>query len=888
MIRKKKKDIIILEPTRYNPSYLDGLSDTQINERISNGLINKNNKKRGKSYFEIIIKNFCTLFNFLYVAIFVLLFTSQKVYNKFSIMDYSFVIVVSINILMGTIQEIKSKITISKLRLISTPTVSVIRDKELKEVKVDEVVLDDIVYLSQGKQITTDSILINGEVEVNESQLTGESVPIRKSVGDTLFSGSFIVSGNCYARVDKIGEDNQIEKLASLAKAYKQPNSQILSTVKKLIKVIAFFLITTGIIMILQNYDFEGFKDNTSAFGRFMYNDLYLGFIHKIFKNGASNWYETISSTCTALLGMIPSGLLMMTSGALVLGVIRLSKHQTLVQDIYCVEMLARVDVLCLDKTGTITNGQMNVVNFVDLSKKKYNIPDVIACMNKSLGDGNATSKSLEKYFGVSNKYESEYVIPFSSDRKYSAVKLNGETFILGAPEFVLLKGYEKHQAYITKEANKGYRILCLAVTNQDLQNKTTLKSPKAIAFILIEDQIRPEAEETIRYFRESGVSVKVISGDNPVTVSEVAKRVGIANAENFVSLDGLSDEEVYEVANEYTVFGRVKPSQKQIIVKALKDNKKTVAMTGDGVNDILALKEADCSIAMASGSDAVRNVAQLVLLDSNFASMPKVVDEGRRAINNVQQISMLFLVKTFFILTLSLLTITGFFKLTSNDGSFPFNKPTQLLMLELFVIGIPSVFLTIQPNKKRVSGNFLWNVLQKSLPGVVAIVVSVIVTYSLCKFCGFNLDPDRDVTKTIVVITATYIGLMILYLACKPFSVKKTILFVSMVVLCTFISMQAMNIGPRIPFVTDIIIKNFDLKPLYFVEVVNGATRYNLTPALLTICMVALSFIIMSICSYIITLINKLSLVRNLNKTKKILLTGNEESLYIEKEDED
>ena len=869
MAKKNKHNEIVIDPERFNPSHEYGLSEEQVNLRKEQGLVNKIIKKTGKSYLSIIISNFCTLFNIIYAVVFLLLFTAQKANDSVAITNYTFLIIVFINILIGTIQEIKSKITISKLQLISTPTVTVVRQGEKKEVNVSDVVIDDIVYLTPGKEITTDSILIHGEVDVNESQLTGESVPINKQVGDTLFSGSFVVSGNCYCKVERVGADNAIEKLSAQAKQYKKPNSQILNTVKGLIKVITVFLVITGIVMILQNYNFLTFADSENKFEKFLYNDFYLGFLHKIFPNASNDWLTTINSTCTALLGMIPSGLIMMTSAALVLGVIRLARHQTLVQDLYCVEMLARVDVLCLDKTGTITDGTMSVVNYIDLQKNKYDIKTIISHMNAALQESNSTAKALEKYFGVDASVSCTNVIPFSSDRKFSGVTFGEDTYLIGAPEFVLKNGFDKYADLVTEEANKGYRVLCLAVTKQDSIGTKISRQPKPIAFILIEDQIRPDAEATIRYFRESGVEVKVISGDNPVTVSEVAKRVGIANAENYISLDGLSDDEVYEAAINYTVFGRVKPNQKQIIVKSLKDHKKTVAMTGDGVNDILALKEADCSIAMASGSDAVRSVAQLVLLDSSFSSMPKVVDEGRRAINNVQQMAMLFLVKTFFVLTLVLLTVIGFFKKTSGDGSFPFANPTQLLMIELFVIGIPSAFLTIQPNKNRVSGNFLWNVLQKSLPGVVAIVVAVIVTYLLHEKCGFEIE----ITKTIVVMTTTLIGLMILYLACRPFTWKKIVLFVGMCVCCIFISTQSMY--PSIVIgnfaLGDIIHDQFQLFNLIFkVTTESGEVVYNLTALLLTICLVACSFIIMSICSYIIALINKINLVRTLNKSKK------------------
>ena len=882
----KQKQHIKIEPERFNPSYFEGLTLEQVQLRKEQGLSNKIIKKSGKSYLSIIVSNFCTLFNFIYLVIFLLLFFTQKYAGKIQITNYTFLVIVIINILIGTIQEIKSKITISKLQLISTPTVTVVRNGEKQEVNVSDVVVDDIVYLSPGKEITTDSILVEGEVEVNESQLTGESVPIRKQIGDTLYSGSFIVSGKCHCKVERVGEDNAIEKLSAEAKQYKKPNSQILTSVRGLIKIITIFLVISGFVMILQNYNFAEYSDSTSGVGKFLYEKLYLGFTKKIFSNPNNSWYVTVSTTCTALLGLIPSGLIMMTSAALVLGVIRLSKHQTLVQDIYCVEMLARVDVLCLDKTGTITDGSMTVVNYVDLQRGKYDIKGVISHMNAALGETNSTAKALESYFGVDSSIAASEIIPFSSDRKYSGAVFDGETFIIGAPEFVLKSSFEKYAQMVNEEANKGYRVLCLASTKQDLVKGKLSRPPKPIAFILIEDQIRPEASETIRYFRESGVEVKVISGDNPVTVSEVAKRVGIASAENYISLDGLTDDEVYEAALKYTVFGRVKPNQKQIIVRSLKNHKKTVAMTGDGVNDILALKEADCSIAMASGSDAVRSVAQLVLLDSSFASMPKVVDEGRRAINNVQQMAMLFLVKTFFILTLVVLTITGFFKKFSGDGSFPFTNPTQLLMIELFVIGIPSVFLTIQPNKNRVSGHFLWNVLQKSLPGVVAIIFGVIVTYLLNYKCGFGVD----LTKTIVVVTTTFIGLMILYLACKPFNWKKIALFVGMSACCAFLTSQAVFQKPFINLfgITNILKEQFDLQNVIITYVnSSGNEVVNLTAVLLTLCLVALSFIIMSVCSYIISVINKIAIVKTINKSKQEVQAVDVVEEYIDRESE-
>lgn len=830
-----KKKLLESEIVRFNPQYTQGLNSEQIEERNKQGLVNITEDVNKKGYMGIIVKNVFTFFNIIYIFIAILLIIAEAKPSQFT-----FLLLVTLNTLIGTIQEIRSKKAIDKLQLLNAPTVTVIREKTKVEVKVNEVVLDDVMYLTPGREITTDSIIIEGEVEVNESQLTGESVPVKKGVGSTLYSGSFVVSGNCYAQVERVGNDNAIAKLAAQAKNFKQPKAGIIGALNKLLQVVAVILVVFGLLLFLRGFggNFNVYDPNFKEL--FKYN---------------------INSTTTALIGMIPQGLYLMTTIALAVGVVRLSKKNTLVQDIYCIEMLARVDVLCLDKTGTITDGTMSVVRYVEYQKNpQFNVKDILATMNNVLKESNMTAKALENYFGFSEKYQAIEVLPFSSDRKFSAVTFEMGTFLLGAPEFVLKAGFEKYADTINEYANQGLRVIALAHTPLPLKNGKVQKGVKLLALILIEDQIRQEAFATIRYFRENGVDVKVISGDNPVTVAEVARRVGIRNADDYISLDGLSDDEVYQAALEYTVFGRVKPNQKQIIVRSLKDHKHTVAMTGDGVNDILALKEADCSIAMASGNDAVKSVAKLVLLDSNFSALPQVVSEGRRVINNIQRTSMLFLVKTLFIIILAFLTIVGFISKFHPEGlaTFPIVYNTDLLLLEFLAIGVPSFFISLQPNDNPIHGNFLVNAIKKSLPGALAIIIEIVIAYLVSKPLGIN----GQELNTIVVLCATYTVFMVLYVACQPFNWKKVVLFITCITLMITLSVLAMF---------DVTIFGINLRSSFFhfvmlYQVSDGHVIAN--PLLLLIILSLLSYTLITSISHLITVVTR-KIEDNKNKYK-------------------
>ena len=835
----KKQILTESEIKRYQPKYEIGLSEEQVQKRIEQGLINEVSNGSNKTILSIFIKNIFTFFNVMFILIALLQASAHA-----PIMNYSFLVLIIINTVIGIFQEIRTKITIDKLSLQSAPNACVVRNGEKIEVKLNQVVLDDIVFLSPGKAIPTDCILEQGEIEVNESQLTGESIPVRKNVGDTLYSGSFVVSGNCYAHVERIGKDNSMEKIAAVAKQYNKPQSEIMKSLGYLLKFVSIIFVPTFLVLYCKSESVHWSGTFIEKVGQFFAS----------FVNHSETYSTTVLSTCAALLGMIPSGLVLLTTVALAVGVRRLAKRNTLVQDIYCIEMLAHVDVLCLDKTGTITDGTMTVTRYIEMKRSEYNVSDVVSSMNSALQESNSTSKALEAYFGFGKKYTPVEILAFSSENKYSGVTFEEVgTFILGAPEFVLKGNFDKVSEQVNEYANQGLRVLALAHSPLPLKDGKIQKTPRLVALILIEDQIRKEAFDTIKYFKQSGVQVKVISGDNPVTVSEVARRVGIENAEDFISLEGLSDEEVAQVADSYTVFGRVKPNQKKILVEALKKAKHTVAMTGDGVNDILALKEADCSIAMASGCDAVKNVAQLVLLDSNFASMPKVVGEGRRVINNIQQTASLYLVKTLFTMIIAILAMTGFLGRFSGSNSYPFIS-SQLMLIEMFAIGIPSFILALQPNKKRVQGHFLLNVIRKSLPGALTIGLQVCITYILSRYLGF----DRNVISTVIIFSATSTCLLVLYMACQPFNKCKAAMFTILCLLCICI-FSLSSFGVTIESIGFSFREQFNFVAIVKQVIADGKVYYDANALLLAISLSAISYVFIIVMNGILNIIDNI-----------------------------
>lgn len=735
--RKKFAPIPLDQAERYSPDPDIGLNDEQVAERYEHDLVNFVAQKYSKSYRSIFVGNICTFFNLLCVLVAVALACVQA-----EISNFFFVIIFVLNILIGIVQEIRAKRAVEKLSLISSRTTHVIRNGTEKEISTQEIVLDDVICFSIGNQISTDCVVMDGTIEVNESLLTGESVSIRKQPGDTLFAGSFVTGGTCRARANKIGKENYIEKLSAKAKKYKKPHSELMHSMKMIITVVGIIIIPIAILMFLKN-------------------------------NAVVDLNEAVKRTATVIIGMIPSGMFLLTSMALAVGVVRLAKNNTLVQDLYSLEMLARVDVLCLDKTGTITDGRMKVSDCILLNNHTSNtISEIMGSMLCALNDNNQTSIALYNHFGHNNTLKPVKVLPFSSARKLSAVTFFEEgTYAFGAPEFVLKEVPEKLSKMVNQYASMGLRVLILAYSKNSITADNHIpNNMKAIALITITDNIREDTIATIRWFKDNDVAVKVISGDNPVTVSEVARRVGIEGADNYISLEGLSERDVMDVANKYTVFGRVTPEQKAILIKSMKSAGRTVAMTGDGVNDILALKEADCAITVASGSSAARNVSHLVLMDSNFSSMPKVVHEGRRVINNIQHSASLYLMKTVFTMLLSILT------LVIPNKSYPFT-PSMMLILEILIIGLPSFFLSLQANDNRVEGKFINFVISRALPGAILMVFSVLTVQLAQVLLGFE-GIEEQIYVALQVYAMTFAGLIMLYRICQPFNVFRAALF--------------------------------------------------------------------------------------------------------------
>lgn len=744
--RKGKGDMPdIAQAQRFEIDADKGLTLAQVEQRISEGYVNATRKKTSKTYKSIFFSNICTFFNLLAITVAIALIIAGAGFSQIF-----FIFIISANIIIGIISEIRSKLTVDKLSLISAPSAVVVREGEKHPIPVHDVVLDDVMHLETGKQICADSIVIKGECEVNESMLTGESIPVKKQVGDMLYSGSFVSSGSAYVKAEKVGAANYVETLTSHAKKYKKPRSEVYNSVGLIIKVISILIVPISI----------------------------LGFY--VWYNGS--WQDTLTQVSGSIIGMIPAGMFLLTTIALSLSVIRLGKRKVLVQDIYCIEMLARVDVLCLDKTGTITDGTMQVNNVISIKgadiNDDFSLSDIIGSMLTATEDNNQTAMALAQHFGYNTKMTPVKVLPFSSQRKLSAVTFeNSGTYMLGAPEFVLRDMGIRIEKIIAENAANGFRVMVLAHSPAEIVGDKLPVVRRPLCLIVIEDHIREDAIETIGWFKENNVAIRVISGDNPMTVSEVAQRVGVERAELYISLDGLSNQEVMEAASKYTVFGRVTPEQKKLLIQAMKAKGHTVAMTGDGVNDILAMREADCSVAIASGAEAARNVSHLVLQDSNFTSMPDVVREGRRVVNNIQKSSSLFLMKTFMSIVLTLIfLILGF----STGAVYPF-KTSNLLLLEMFVIAVPSFFLAMQPNKNIIRGKFLTNVISRCVPGGIALVVSVMAVYIYSKVFQMPEAPYNSMAT----LAMTFTGMMVLFKICEPFDAFRTVLCILAVGLC-------------------------------------------------------------------------------------------------------
>ncbi len=714
-----------------------GLTKSEVDERIQRGEVNFDTALKTKSVKQIVRENAITLFNVINIilAIAVIAVGSYK--------NVTFIGIIIVNTLISTFQELRSKKTIDKLSVISSTKVHVIRDGLEEEIGINDIVLDDLLHLRLGNQIVTDAKIVEGVVEVDESFITGESEPLFKKSGDSLLSGSFIVSGDCYATVVHVGYDNYTAKIASDTKYIKPISSEIMRSLNKIVQTISFAIVPIGIL--------------------FFSRQLYL-------ENNTIQ--SAVVNTVAALIGMIPEGLVLLTSTVLAVSVIRLSKHKVLVQDLYCIETLARVDTICLDKTGTITEGIMEVEDVIPLkSEDKDQITHLLGKMMAASEDNNPTSIAIRNAFYHNEVEDVDTVIPFSSEKKYSGITLkNGTTYLLGAPEFILEnhgKKYEKELEKYTKE----YRVVVLTeVDTKKVLAKEKVNAKDALCFILLKDKIRKEAKDTLAFFKEQGVAVKIISGDNKDTVLNIAKRSGLGEDLKAIDLSTLkNEEEIEQAAVQYDIFGRVKPEQKHTLIKALKNAGHTVAMTGDGVNDCLALKEADCSVAMASGSDAARSVSQLVLLDSNFASMPHVVREGRRTINNIERSASLFLVKTVYATILAVLFLFI-------ESPYPF-IPIQLTLASIVTIGIPSFVLALEPNHDLVTGRFMVNVLKKAIPPALVIVINILLITLASSL--FNLQYEK--TSTLSLTLTAYTSFILLYTICQPFNRLRLVLFLFM-----------------------------------------------------------------------------------------------------------
>lgn len=774
--RHPNKAVSATKVERFSPEISQGLNQRQVEERFRQFLFNDTNKKYSKSYASIFVSNICTFFNLLCLCAFIALLIAGTT----GITNYLVIIITSANIILGIIQEIRSKKSIDKLSILATSTSKVIRDGELVEIPSSEIVMDDILILELGNQVPADCILAEGSVEVNESLLTGESIAIKKQPGDILYAGSFIASGSGKFRVEKVGRDTYLEKLTAKAKKYRRPNSELMNSTKMIIKAVGFLIVPIAIGMFFTTYNAP--LSDTALSGVFDY----------IFPAEVN---YAIQRTCTVVIGMIPSGMMLLTTMALAVGVIRLAKNNTLVQDLYSLEMLARVNVLCLDKTGTITDGRMRVSDCVILNTVgEYSLNDIMGSMLSALDDNNQTSIALYNHFGHNDILSPAAKIPFSSKRKLSAVTFEDVgTFVMGAPEFVLKPLPAKVDRIVKQYATMGLRVIVLAHSATPIVGDKLPSVLKPVAIISIADNIREDAVDTIKWFRQNDVAVKVISGDNPVTVAEVARRAGIENADKFISLEGLNDKEVESVANKYTVFGRVTPEQKAVLVRAIKSEGNTVAMTGDGVNDILALKEADCAISVASGSEAARNVSHLVLMDNNFASMPKVVGEGRRVINNIKNSSSLYLMKTLFTAILAVICML----ILQQPYLF---MPSNMLLLEVCIIGAPSFMLSLQPNKERVQGKFITHVMSRSIPGAVLMICCVMAMYLVYVFNPAEFEPYY---VPMCMMAMTFAGLIMLYRVCQPFNGYRLVLFCCMVG-ATAVALSVPAIGDMLYKVSD------------------------------------------------------------------------------------
>lgn len=775
--RKQQTETIEITPIHFDRIKADpdfGLTDSQVHLRMKAHAVNAKVDSSTLSTKEIIRSNIFTYFNLIFVIIAILLVIVG------SFRDLTFFPIIIANTLIGIFQELRSKKVLDDLSLMNAAKTSVIRNGKTLQLPPHKLVLDDIIILTAGNQIPADAIVVAGNVQVNESLITGETNEISKSDGHKLLSGSFIISGTCKARLTHVGKNSYINKLALEATQTEQKEqSEMIRSLNRLVKVIGIIILPIGIILFTQQYFFSD-----------------------------TSFKDSITSMVAAIIGMIPEGLYLLTSVSLAVSAMRLAKQKVLLHDMKSIETLARIDVLCVDKTGTITEPGMTVDSFLPMNNfSEEEIETLLGDFVLHMSADNETMKAMKRHFKVHSSRQPKKVLSFSSEYKYSGIVFSDSSYVLGAPEFILREQYPAYLKQIEACSSKGYRVLVLAkYPGKDLDGGALSGIVEACALVLLSNPIRQGAKSTFEYFAKKDVQIKVISGDNPLTVSEIAQKAGILGSENYIDASTLETvEEMADAIRKYTVFGRVTPKQKRQFVQLLKAYGKTVAMTGDGVNDVLALKDADCSIAMASGSDAASQVAQLVLLDSDFTKMPSIVMEGRRVVNNIERTASLYLVKNIFSMLLAIFSMILML-------DYPL-EPSQVSLISMFTIGIPSFVLALEPNKDQIKGRFMSNVLLKALP---AGLTDFLVVSGLVVFCH-EFDVDLDCLSTSCSILVAIVGFMILYRIAQPMTNGHKVLiigviagwlfcllFVSNLFAITYISKQCMMLLAVFALITE------------------------------------------------------------------------------------
>ena len=759
-----------------------GLTQAEVEERIADGQVNAIQDSSNRSVKDIVMGNTLTFFNFINIVLLALVLSVRSYKNML------FIFIIIANTLIGIFQEIKAKITLDKLKILTVSHVDVIRDGVKKSITVSELVKDDVILLKSGGQIPADGVILDGEVDVNESLLTGESDSIHKTCGSKVLSGSFVTSGKAMCLLTEVGHDCYMEKLSSEAKQFKRYKTELQRNLDTILKFISIIIVPLGIILFAKQYWISG-----------------------------STYEQAALDTVAAVLGMIPEGLVLLTSVALALGAVRLARRSTLVRELFCIETLARVDTLCLDKTGTITEGHL-CVQGEESVKEDVDLEQLMGRMVSALGDENETFQALRQHYKRNQSTNTKLVLPFSSERKFSGVVFEGEgTYLMGAYQFIFPQADPAVLEKIAEYASQGLRVLTVAHSPNEMTDYTLAEDFEIVGFVFMTDVVRKNAPDILGYFEEQGVDLKVISGDDPVTVAAIAARAGLKDADKYIDATTIhTDEEMEDAILKYSVFGRVTPKQKQQMVRLLKQNGRTVAMTGDGVNDVLALKDADVSIAMASGSEAAKNTANLVLLNSDFASLPHIVNEGRRVINNIKAAASMFLIKTGFSVLTALLTIIV-------GQNYPF-QPIQLSVINGCAVAIPTMLLQLEPSFQKVNKHFFREVLRMSMPAAITITAMITIINNI----GHSIGTPREMLSTVCVLATGWVYLITLRQVYSPMTgyrkfviyLMQTAYLVAMVIgqrimelvglnfTCVIVTLAAVNFAPMI---IDLATKGYD-----------------------------------------------------------------------------